>query len=231
MNTVFVRRWGLVCLGLGAVVLLMVLTPRVAANSSGVLDACVNSGNGMMRLVNSSAACHTNETFVEWNITGPEGPAGPQGAPGPQGPQGPQGPAGASAGGAPFVWVCTPASFPNAAGTPNANLYVFNGGSTTANVAVNILDKNGNNLAGVTIPGSSPAITYPGQTGTATVPLAAGATLNDSWVSPQTGGGAAFDGVTNVSFSVRVVSDQPIVVGGDMPFGGLAVTPCSLLPK
>ncbi len=58
MNTVFVRRWGLVCLGLGAVVLLMVLTPRVAANSSGVLDACVNSGNGMMRLVNSrSSGC------------------------------------------------------------------------------------------------------------------------------------------------------------------------------
>ncbi len=62
--------------------------------------------------------------------------------------------------------------------------------------------------------------------------LAAGATLTDSWVSPQTGPSVqGFDGVTNVSFTVRVVSDQPIVVGGDMPFGGLAVTPCSLLPK
>src|SRR5258708_37312609 len=125
MNTVFVRRWGFVCLGLGAVVLLMVLTPRVAATSSGVLDACVTSGNGMMRLVNSSAACHTNETFVEWNITGPEGPAGPQGAPGPQGPQGPQGPAAASAGGAAFVFGFPPARFPHTTGAPNAPLYDF----------------------------------------------------------------------------------------------------------
>jgi hypothetical protein len=227
MNKTLLRYAGAACLGIGAVVVLLVLTTRVAANSP-VIDACINPGNGMMRLVDATTACRPNETRVEWNVVGPQGPAGPQG---PQGPVGPQGPAGSSAGGPPFVWVCTPASFPNSAGTPRADVYVFNGSSTTANVAVNILDKNGNNLAGVTIPGSSPPVTYPGQTGTNTVPLAAGATLNDSWVSPQTGGGAGFDGVTNVSFSVRVVSDQPIVVGGDMPFGGLAVTPCSLLPK
>src|SRR5713101_706825 len=137
MNTAFVRRTGIFCLALVTVVLLMVLTTRVAAIPSGVLEACINPGNGMMRLVDSSAACHANETFVEWNITGPQGPAGPQG---------PQGPAGSSAGGPPFVWACTPASFPSSAGSPTANLYVFNGSSTTANVAVNILDKNGNNL-------------------------------------------------------------------------------------
>jgi hypothetical protein len=229
MSNTFVRRAGIVCLGLVAVVLGLVLVKHVSASPSAVLDACINPGNGMMRLADAGTACHANESRVEWNVTGPQGPQGPQGS---QGPQGPQGPAGSSAGGPPFVWVCTPASFPNAAGNPQASVYIFNGSSTTANVALNILDKDGNNLAGVTIPGSNPAKTYPGETGTNTAPLAAAATRTESWVSPQTGPAIqGFDGVTNVSFSVRVVSDQPIVVGGDMPFGGLAVTPCSLLPK
>src|SRR5215813_6313940 len=214
MSNTFVRRAGFVCLALVAVVLSLVLVKHVSASPSAVLDACINPGNGMMRLVDANTACHANETRVEWNVTGPQGPPG------------------ASAGGPPFVWVCTPASFPNAAGNPTANVYVFNGGSTTANVAVNILDKNGNNLAGVTIPGTNPPVNYPGNTGTNTSPLAAAATRVDSWLSPQTGPAIqGFDGVTNVSFSVRVTSDQPIVVGGDMPFGGLAVTPCGLLPK
>lgn len=232
MNNTFVRLAGIVCLGLVAVVLVTVLTVRVAASPSAVLDACINPGNGMMRLVDASTACHNNESRVEWNIDGPQGPTGPQGPDGPQGPQGPQGPAGSSAGGPPFTWVCTPASFPNAAGNPRADLYVFNGSTVTANIAVNILDGSGNNLAGVTIPGSNPPVTYPGQTGNNTVTLAPGATLNNNWVSPQTGPAVqGFDGVTNVSMTVRVVSDQPIVVGSDMPFGGFQPTPCSLLPK
>jgi len=215
------------CVTIVAVVLLIVLAPSVSAGGSGVLDACVNGGNGMMRLVDSSAACHANESFVEWNIQGPQGAQGPAG---PQGPQGPQGPPGSSAGGPPFVWVCTPASFPNTAGNPRADVYVFNGGSTTANVAVNILDNSGNNLSGITVPGSNPSSTYPGETGTNTSPLAAGATRDDHWVSPQTSGNG-FDGVTNVSFSVRVTSDQPIVVGHDFQFGSFSSIPCSLLPK
>jgi hypothetical protein len=158
------------------------------------------------------------------------GPQGPQGAQGPQGPQGPPGPSSSS--GPPFVWICTPASLPNAAGSPRSDLYVFNGSSVTANVAVNILDNAGNNLTGVTVPGSNPPSIYPGQSGNSTVPLSAGATLNDNWVTPQTGPPQqGFDGVTNVSITVRVTSDQPIAVGTDFSFGGFHPLPCSLLPK
>src|SRR5436305_9594184 len=108
MNITPVRRACIACLGLIAVVFFIVLVlpaVKVGASPSGVLEACINPGNGMMRLVDASTACHANETFVTWNITGPqgpEGPQGPQGATGPQGPQGPQGPAGSSAGGPPF---------------------------------------------------------------------------------------------------------------------------------
>lgn len=228
MKSVFVRLAGIACVALVTIVIVLAPPAKVSASPSGVLDACVNPGNGMMRLVTDSSACHPEESFVQWNIAGPQGPAGPQGQ---QGPQGPQGSAGNSAGGPPFVWVCTPANFPLSAGSPRSDLYVFNGSSSTANVAVNILDSTGNNLAGVTIPGSSPPSTYPGQSGSTTVPLAPANTLNLNWVSPQTSGGPGFDGVTNVSFSVRVTSDQPIVVGSDFQFSGFHGLPCSLLPK
>jgi len=158
---------------------------------------------------------------------GPTGATGPQGATGAQGPAGPQGPAGASASGPPFVWVCTPAMYPQSAGSPRADLYVFNGSATTANVAVHILDEHGNNLAGVTIPGSAPASTYPGQTGTTTVSVAAANTLKLNWVVPQD----SPEGGPNVSHTVTVTSDQPIAVGSDFQFSGFHALPCSQLPK
>ena len=161
---------------------------------------------------------------------GPPGPAGPQGAIGPQGaqgPQGPQGPAGASAGGPPFVWVCTPALYPMSAGNPRADLYVFNGSSMTANIAVHILDRDGNNLAGVTIPGSSPSSTYPGDTGSSTETLLPAHTKNFTWVVPQD----SPEGGPNVSATVTVTSDQPIAVGSDFQFSEFKPLPCSLLPK
>ncbi len=150
---------------------------------------------------------------------GCQGPAGP---PGPTGPPGPSG-----SGGPPYVWVCTPASYPMAGSNARADLYVFNGSTATANVAVHILDKNGTNLAGVTIPGSSPPLTYPGQTGSATVPVAAANTLIVKWVFPQD----SPEGGANVSMAVRVVSDQPIAVGSDFQWSGFKPLPCSLLPK
>jgi len=164
---------------------------------------------------------------------GPQGPAGsqgPQGATGPQGPQGPvgpQGPAGSSSGGPPFVWVCTPAFFANAGGNTRGDIYVFNGSSTTANVAVHFLDQHGNNLAGVTIPGTNPADIYPGQSGSSTVAVAS---LNTLVVTYQT----PIDFPANspgVSHTVHVVSDQPIAVGSDLNFSGFHPLPCSLLPK
>jgi hypothetical protein len=117
------------------------------------------------------------------------------------------------------------------AGNTRADLYVFNGGTTNANIAVNILDRDGNNLASHNIPGTNPARNYPGQTGTTTVPLAPAHTLDIDWMTPQTGSPPQFDGITNVSFSVRVTSDQPIVVASDFWWSGPATRPCSLLPK
>lgn len=54
------------------------------------IHACVNNSSGELKIVDATAACRTNETAVDWNITGPAGPPGP---PGPTGPQGPPGPA------------------------------------------------------------------------------------------------------------------------------------------
>jgi hypothetical protein len=77
---------------------------------------------------------------------------------------------------------------------------------------VNFLDKNGTNLAGHNIPGSPSPGTYPGEGNGVTVPLAADHTRDLYWQMPIAAG-SGFDGLTDVSFSIRVVSDQPIVVG------------------
>ena len=151
------------------------------------------------------------------------GVAGCQGPPGPPGPAGPPGPGG----GPPYVWVCTPAYYPMSVGNPRADLYVFNGGAATANVAVHILDRDGNNLSGVNIPGSSPAAAYPGQAGSATEALPAAHTKIVTWQMPQD----SPPGGPNVSAAVRVVSDQPIVVGSDFQFSGFKPLPCSPLPE
>ncbi len=156
--------------------------------------------------------------------TGPQGPPGPQGA---QGPQGPQGPAGSSAGGPPFVWVCTPANYDIGNNGANNDIDIFNGSSTTANVAAHFLAKDGTNLAGATVPGSNPPVTYPGQTGSTTVALPAQNTLI---IPYQTGAGnRATD--NGLLATVTVVSDQPIVVGFQIAFGAFQSTPCSLLPR
>jgi hypothetical protein len=152
----------------------------------------------------------------------------PIGCVGPQGPPGPPGPSG-SGGGPPFVWVCTPAAFYNA-GNSTGNIYVFNGSASTASIAVNFLDNAGKNLAGVTVPGASPAATYPGEAGATVVPLAAAHTRNIPFATPVMGG-PGFDGVTNVAISIRVTSDQPITVGSVLVFSGFHPAPCSLLPK
>lgn len=128
--------------------------------------------------------------------------------------------------GAPYVWVCTPAQYPQSGSTTRADLYVFNAGAASANVAVNILDKDGNNLAGVPIPGVSPAQGYPGQAGNATVALAPAHTMYVNWMMP-----ALFLGETNASATVRVTSDQPIAVGSDFEFSGFHALPCSYVPR
>ena len=231
MNIKFGRRGVIASLFFLACAALIVPT-ALTAPPPATLEACVNKVNGNMRLVDAGAACRNNEKRVTWSLAGPAGPVGPTGPAGATGQAGPPGPAGApgSGGGPPYVWVCTPAHRPLASGSPRDDVYVFNGSSSTANIAVNILDRNGTNLAGITIPGSSPARTYPGEPGATTVALAPAHTRDVDWVMPTTSG-PGFDGITNVAISVRVTSDKPIVVGANFEFNGDIPSQCSLLPK
>ena len=73
-------RLGLAAFAVLALAVLAVPIAHLASGPSNVLEACVNPGNGGMRLVDSNTPCHNNETRVQWNIMGPQGPQGPQGA-------------------------------------------------------------------------------------------------------------------------------------------------------
>lgn len=252
MNTKSMRRAGVAGFALLALALLAMPIAMRAANTPGVLEACINPGNGGMRLVDSTTACHNNETRVTWNITGPMGPAGPTGATGATGatgpagatgatgpagptgatgetgatgPAGPAGPPGPSSGGPPYIWVCTPANYHSGSAT-TADLSVFNGSAATANVAVHFLNKDGVNLFGVTVPGGAPA-TYPGQTGASTVPLSSANTLIVRYTTAQ--GDPATGG--DILATIRVVSDEPIAAGTNITFSGFHQAPCSLLAR
>ena len=91
------RRAGVAGCLLVVLVLLLIPISQYAATSAppGVLEACINPGNGGMRLVASSQACHNNETRISWNVTGPPGPVGPTGPTGATGATGPAGATGA----------------------------------------------------------------------------------------------------------------------------------------
>ena len=201
-----------------AILCLLALVLFAAIANATVFEACVNGGNGNMRLVDASTPCHANETRVQWNQAGQQGPPGP---------------AGASAGGPPYVYVCTPINFHNA-GTTTDYLFVYNGSPSTANVAVNPLSRNGTNLAGQPIPVSSgtippgdPAPLYPGQAGSSTTTLAAGNTMFLTWFTGQ--GNLNTD--NNIAVTMRITSDQPIVAVQNMMWSGFLIAPCTLLPK
>jgi hypothetical protein len=57
-------------------------------NDPNVIHACVQQGNGQVRMVGVDGTCNKPETPMHWSITGPQGPAGPQGAQGAPGPTG-----------------------------------------------------------------------------------------------------------------------------------------------
>ena len=108
-----------------------------------------------------------------------------------------------------------------------AEIDVFNGSGTTANVTVHFLAKNGANLAGQPIPVTNPVVNYPGQTGNATVAIAS---MNTLIIPYQTGGG--FRAQSNgLLASVRVTSDQPIVVGSNLFSGPPQAVPCTFMHK
>ena len=129
-------------------------------------------------------------------------------------------------GGPPFVWVCTPANY-DFGNNGQAEIDIFNGSETTANVAAHFLAKNGANLAGANIPGTNPVVKYPGQTGSATVALAS---LNTLILPYQTGAGLRAND-NNLLASVRVTSDQPIVVGSNLFSGPPHAVPCMFMHK
>ena len=138
---------------------------------------------------------------------------------GPPGPPGPAGPPGSS-GGPPFVWICSPAYLPQSGANTRADLYIYNKSSTTANVSLNILDKDGNNLMGHNIPGTSgPVMTYPGEANGSTVTLGSEHTRIVNWLMPTS---AAAPGV-DVSVTVRVISDQPVVVASHFQFNPIGM--------
>jgi hypothetical protein len=64
-----------------------------------------------------------------------------------------------------------------------------------------------------------------------TVALQPAHTLDVNWFAPRRPPPDSADGITDVSFSVRVTSDQPIVVGHDFHWQEFVSIPCSLLPK
>lgn len=131
-----------------------------------------------------------------------------------------------SSGGPPFVWVCTPANYDFGNNT-QAEIDVFNGSDTTANLAAHFLAKNGTNLAGQPIPGTNPVVTYPGQTGNATVALAS---LNTLIIPYQSGAGIRAQSNALLA-SVRVTSDQPIAVGSNLFNGPPQAVPCMFMHK
>lgn len=67
---------------LGALPLLAAVTVTpAAAQSSGVLNACVGKNAGVLRLTDASQGCRAGETLISWNQQGPKGDpgaAGPQ---------------------------------------------------------------------------------------------------------------------------------------------------------
>jgi hypothetical protein len=201
--------------------LLLVVPLSAFAEESTVLYACVVVGNGNMRLVAEDVPCRSTETRVSWNVTGPPG------APGADGEDGED-----AGGGPPYLWACGPLNYGNASNTA-AVLHVFNGGASTANVAVHFLNKDGVNLAGVNVPLASPPPpgdplpTFPGQTGATTVPLAASHTMVLPWLSAF---GVAANG-GDMPATIRVISDQPVAVGAHIAFSGWSVVPCSLVHR
>ena len=79
---------------LGVFLIIAVGVWHLAAQSSGVINACASMQSGAMRAVSATNQCKSNEIPLSWNVVGQQGPIGAQGPTGLQGPPGPQGPAG-----------------------------------------------------------------------------------------------------------------------------------------
>ena len=160
-----------------------------------------------MRLRLSFGICALVALVVSVSCTGPQGPPGPAGPPG-------------GSSGPPYTWICAPAFLPQSGSPTRADLYLHNPNTSTANVSVNILNKDGNNLVGQNIPGTSgPVLTYPGEANGVTVPVAPNVTRIVNSTMPISGGTPGAD----VSVTVRIVSDQPVVVASHFQFNPIGM--------
>ncbi len=73
---------------------------------------------------------------------------------------------------------------------------------------------------GQNIPGTSgPVLTYPGEANGVTVPVAPNQTRIVNWMMPTNGNSPGAD----VSVTVRVVSDQPVVVASHFQFNPIGM--------
>ena len=155
------------------------------------------------------------------------------------GPQGPPGPPGVGEG-PPFVWICAPAENIFARQGNFGSVYVFNASLATANIAVHLLDQNGANLAGIAIPGEQSGQHYPGQPGNTTRALLPAHTSTVRWhlpLFPDNSGptGINLDPAANLlanrSTTIRVTSDQQIVVSAEYELTDTHTISCSRLTK
>ena len=75
------------CATVAAATLSLMCLPGIARAQSApsVLYACINPGNGVVRVVAETEACRSTETRLQWNVVGEQGPQGPRGEQGPQG--------------------------------------------------------------------------------------------------------------------------------------------------
>lgn len=115
----------------------------------------------------------------------------------------------------PYAWTCTPLVVFPGSQSP-ATVFVYNRGSRPANVAVNVLNQDGANLAGTQVPGAAPGTVYPGHTGTSTVVVAPDQTLLVVWETPPGNPAPRPD----VAVSARITSDQPLIVGSNVDLIG-----------
>ena len=115
----------------------------------------------------------------------------------------------------PYIWSCTPVIYFPRSTTP-PTVFVFNRGSTPAKVAVNVLNRDGTNLAGMQVPGAAPGTVYPGHMGTSTVTVAPESTLLVVWETPP----GNVPQTADVAVAARIVSDQPVVVGSNVELIG-----------
>jgi hypothetical protein len=86
--------WGGLSIGL----LVLIKNDIVVAHGGDPtkIHSCVKNSTGQIRIIAPNGVCDTNETSLDWNVTGPQGPAGTIGPTGPSGPTGPTGPTGSS---------------------------------------------------------------------------------------------------------------------------------------